>query len=136
MTLFHSKMGILDDNICYRGAAIGVLALRYHKQYSMKAAVLYPNGEAPRYMDQPDPVPQNEDEILVTVKAAAIKHVDKSRASGKHYSSDAPGADGRIIGGDGVCVLEDGTRVYGMGVSGMLAQKAIIDKHRIVALPE
>lgn len=102
----------------------------------MKAAVLYPDGGAPRYTDHPDPVPQNEEEILVTVKAAAIKHVDKSRASGKHYSSDAPAANGRVIGGDGVCVLEDGTRVYGMGVSGMAAQKATIDRQRIVAVPE
>ena len=93
-------------------------------------------------MDVPEPVPQNDKEVLVTVKAVAIKHLDKSRASGKHYSSDAQfsnaasGENGRVIGGDGVCLLEDGTRVYGMGITGMLAEKAIIDKHRIVVLPE
>lgn len=108
----------------------------------MKAAVLYPAGGAPLFTDVPEPVPQNDKEVLVTVKAVAIKHLDKSRASGKHYSSDAQyanaasGENGRVIGGDGVCLLEDGTRVYGMGVTGMLAEKAIIDKHRIVVLPE
>ncbi len=108
----------------------------------MKAAVLYPAGGAPIFTDVPEPVPQNDKEVLVTVKAVAIKHLDKSRASGKHYSSDAQysnatsGENGRVIGGDGVCLLEDGTRVYGMGVTGMLAEKAIIDKHRIVVLPE
>jgi NADPH:quinone reductase-like Zn-dependent oxidoreductase len=72
---------------------------------------------------------------LVSVKAVAIKHFDKGTATGKHYSSDAPKEGGRVIGGDGVCILEDGTRVYGMGVSGMLAEKATIVKDRIVKLP-
>ena len=38
-------------------------------------------------------------------------------------------------GGDGVCLLEDGTRVYGIGISGMLAEKATIDKNRMVVVP-
>jgi NADPH:quinone reductase-like Zn-dependent oxidoreductase len=101
----------------------------------MKAAVMYQKGELPQYADFPEPTAQNSDEVLVTVKAVAIKHFDKGRASGKHYSSDAPKESGRVIGGDGVCLLEDGTRVYGMGVSGMLAEKAIIEKARIVKLP-
>jgi NADPH:quinone reductase-like Zn-dependent oxidoreductase len=107
----------------------------------MKAAVLYPGGGAPLFTDVPEPVPQNDKEVSVIVKAVAIKHLDKSRASGQHYSSDAqysnaaPRENGRVIGGDGVCLLEDGTRVYGMGVSGMLAEKAIIDKNRIVVVP-
>lgn len=101
----------------------------------MKAAVLYTKGELPQYVDFPEPIAQNNDEIVVKVKAVAIKHLDKGRASGKHYSSGAPGAEGRVIGGDGVCLLEDGTRVYGMGVSGMLAEKATIHKDRIVKVP-
>jgi len=102
----------------------------------MKAAVMYAKGELPQYVDFPEPVAQNNDELLVTVKAVAIKHFDKGRASGKHYSSDTPRENGRVIGGDGVCLLEDGTRVYGMGVSGMLAEKATIYKNRIVKVPE
>jgi len=101
----------------------------------MKAAVMYQKGELPQYIDFPEPIAENSDEVLVSVKAVAIKHFDKGRANGKHYSSDAPREEGRVIGGDGVCLLEDGTRVYGMGVSGMLAEKAIIHKDRIVALP-
>jgi len=102
----------------------------------MKAAVMYQQGELPRYVDFPEPVAQNDDEILVTVKAVAIKHFDKGRASGRHYSSDAPATGGRVVGGDGVCVLEDGTRVYGMAVTGMLAEKAAIYKERIVKIPD
>ncbi|MDN5289438.1 MAG: zinc-binding alcohol dehydrogenase family protein [Mucilaginibacter sp.] len=101
----------------------------------MKAAVMYQKGELPQYVDFPEPTAQNNDEVLVTVKAVAIKHFDKGRATGKHYSSDAPKESGRVIGGDGVCLLNDGTRVYGMGVSGMLAEKATIEKNRIVKLP-
>ena len=102
----------------------------------MKAAVMYQKGDLPQYVDFPEPSRQNEDEILVSVKAVAIKHLDKSKASGKHYSSEAPQQGGKVVGGDGVCLLPDGTRVYGMGVSGMLAEKAIIEKDRIVKIPE
>ncbi|QJD95312.1 zinc-binding alcohol dehydrogenase family protein [Mucilaginibacter robiniae] len=102
----------------------------------MKAAVLYQKGELPQYVDFPEPVVQSDDELLVTVKAVAIKHFDKNRSSGKHYSSDKPAASGRVIGGDGVCLLPDGTRVYGFGVSGMLAEKATIDKSRLVKVPD
>lgn len=102
----------------------------------MKAAVIYQKGELPQYVDFSEPTVQNDDEVLITVKAVAIKHFDKGRAAGKHYSSIATTGTGKVIGGDGVCLLADGTRVYGMGVSGMLAEKATIEKSRIVKLPE
>lgn len=102
----------------------------------MKAAVMYQKGELRQYVNFPEPTPQNEDEILVTVKAVAIKHLDKSKASGKHYSSDGPKEGGKVVGGDGVCILPDGTRVFAMGVSGMLAEKATIEKDRIVKVPD
>ena len=101
----------------------------------MKAAVIYQKGELPQYTDFPEPIAKTEDEVLVSVKAVAIKHFDKGRASGSHYSSDAPKENGRVIGGDGVCILSNGTRVYGMGVGGMLAEQATIEKERIVPFP-
>lgn len=100
----------------------------------MKAAIMYQNRALPAYAEVPDPITTEDDELLVTVKAVAIKHYDKGRASGKHYSADAPGENGRIVGGDGVCLLPDGTRVYGMG-NGMMAEKAVINKHRMVPIP-
>src|SRR5450755_519901 len=100
----------------------------------MKAAVLYQKGELPQYVDFPEPIPQNDSQVLVSVKAVAIKHFDKGRAAGSHYSSEKPKQEGRVIGGDGVCLLENGTRVYGLG-EGMLAEKAIIEKNRMVVLP-
>jgi NADPH:quinone reductase-like Zn-dependent oxidoreductase len=101
----------------------------------MKAAVMYQKGGLPQYTDFPEPIAQSDDEVLVTVKAVAIKHFDKGVAAGSHYTSDAPKDNGRVVGGDGVCLLADGTRVYGMGISGMLAEKATIHKNRIVKIP-
>jgi NADPH:quinone reductase-like Zn-dependent oxidoreductase len=102
----------------------------------MKAAVIYQKGQLPQYVDFEEPTIQNENEVLLRVKAVSIKHFDKGTASGKHYSSSAQKESGHVIGGDGVCLLEDGTRVYGMGISGMLAEKATIEKSRIVKIPE
>jgi NADPH:quinone reductase-like Zn-dependent oxidoreductase len=102
----------------------------------MKAAVMFQKDELPQYVDFPEPVAKGEDELLVSVKAVAIKHFDKSRASGKHYSSTADLKNATVPGGDGVCVLADGRRVFAMGVSGMLAEKAVIEKSRMVLLPE
>jgi NADPH:quinone reductase-like Zn-dependent oxidoreductase len=111
----------------------------------MKAAVIYGKGGAPRYVDFPEPVPQNDREVLVSVKAVALKHFDKSRAAGTHYSVEGDGQDAtplattgqdaKVIGGDGVCLLPDGTRVYALGASGMMAEKATVEKDRLVALP-
>ena len=101
----------------------------------MKAAVIYGKGGVPRYVDFPEPVPQNDGEVLVSVKAVALKHFDKSRAAGTHYSVEGEGQDAKVIGGDGVCLLPDGTRVYALGVSGMMAEKATVEKDRVVILP-
>jgi len=101
----------------------------------MKAAVLYAHGEMPQYVDLPEPTPQNDEEVLVTVKAVALKHLDKSRAKGTHYSTEGNKQDARVIGGDGICVLPDGTRVYALAADGMMAEKAIVEKDRIVRLP-
>jgi NADPH:quinone reductase-like Zn-dependent oxidoreductase len=102
----------------------------------MKAVVAYPNGTIAENLDFPEPVAQHKDEVLVTVKAVAVKHVDKSRAMGQHYSSDGAGSAGRIIGSDGVCLLPNGKRVYAISETGMMAEKAIIDRDRMVPIPD
>ncbi|MFT3908989.1 MAG: zinc-binding alcohol dehydrogenase family protein [Ferruginibacter sp.] len=102
----------------------------------MKAAVVFKKGELPRYTENfPEPRVKNENELLISVKASAIKHLDRMRASGKHYSAQSAGDDPKVVGGDGVGVLPDGTRVYALGLSGMIAEKAIIDDKRMVKLP-
>jgi NADPH:quinone reductase-like Zn-dependent oxidoreductase len=102
----------------------------------MKAAVIYQKGGLPQYTDFPEPTAQRDDELLITVKAVAIKHFDKGVATGSHYSSETPKINGRVIGGDGVGLLADGTRVYAIGISGMLAEKATIRKNYSVQVPD
>lgn len=102
----------------------------------MKAAVMYRQNEIPQYVEVPEPTIQNDNEVLLTVKAVAIKHLDKGLATGKHYSSNASAENGRIIGGDGVGLLSNGTRVYAVGANGMLAEKAVVEKDRMVKVPD
>jgi len=103
----------------------------------MKAAVVFQKGEMPKYTeDFAEPKVQNENELLVSVKASAIKNLDKMRASGKHYSAQNEEWTAKTVGGDGVGLLEDGTRIYGIGVNGMIAEKAVVEKERTVKLPD
>src|ERR1700679_3130847 len=75
----------------------------------MKAAIVVEAGKAPIYGEFGEPVPA-VGEVQVTVSAAALSNVVKSRASGTHYSSsgDLP----FVVGIDGVGRLDDGRRVY------------------------
>jgi len=50
----------------------------------MKAAVLHTLGKPPRFEDFPEPKP-SEGEVIVHVRAAPLKNVDKMMASGSHY---------------------------------------------------
>lgn len=103
----------------------------------MKAAVIFERGEMPQYLENfPEPIASNDEEVLISVKAAAIKNLDKSQASGKHYSTENDLNKAIIPGGDGVGTLADGTRVFAMGINGMMAEKALVNKKTIVKLPE
>jgi NADPH:quinone reductase-like Zn-dependent oxidoreductase len=50
----------------------------------MKAAVLHTLGKPPRFEDFPEPKP-SQGEVIVHVRAAPLKNVDKMMASGSHY---------------------------------------------------
>jgi NADPH:quinone reductase-like Zn-dependent oxidoreductase len=102
----------------------------------MRAAVIYRKGETPQYTENfPEPVAQKDNELLISVKAAAIKHLDKSKAGGKHYSAQEEISEANVIGGDGVGILKNGTRVFALG-NGMMAEKAIIEKDRMIKIPK
>jgi NADPH:quinone reductase-like Zn-dependent oxidoreductase len=102
----------------------------------MKAAVIYKKGEMPKYAEFADPIVQNENEVLISVKAVAITNLDKGIVSGEHYSSEKENQNGTVIGSDGVGLLENGTRVYARGISGTMAEKAVVEKQRMVLLPD
>src|SRR5260370_23035127 len=75
----------------------------------MNAAVLHALGKPPRFEPFPEPS-AGEGEVIVHVRAASLKPVDKQLAAGSHFASprDLP----RVCGADGVGHLEDGTRVF------------------------
>jgi len=102
----------------------------------MKAAVVYKKGEMPKYAQFAEPIVKNENQILLSVQAVAITNLDKGKASGQHYSSQTDNQNGFVVGSDGVGLLDNGTRVYARGISGTIAEKAIIDKNILVPLPE
>lgn len=99
----------------------------------MKAAVLHQYGINPKYEDFNEPVPANDQQVLMNVKAASIKQIDKSKASGKHYTAYANFPV--VVGIDGTGILDDGTRVYSPGITGMMADKALISKDSFTILP-
>jgi NADPH:quinone reductase-like Zn-dependent oxidoreductase len=102
----------------------------------MKAAVIYKSGELPKYAEFADPIVQNENEVLISVKAVAITNLDKGIVSGDHYSAENENQNGTVIGSDAIGLLENGTRVYARGISGTIAEKAIVEKSRMVPLPD
>lgn len=102
----------------------------------MKAAVVFEKGSTPQYADFTEPVITHENEVLVTVKAASIKNLDRARASGSHYSTENEARQPTIIGSDGVGYLEDGSKVYFFSKKGTVAEKAVADKKMMVPVPE
>jgi NADPH:quinone reductase-like Zn-dependent oxidoreductase len=100
----------------------------------MKAAILHQEGTTPTFEDFPEPIPQNDQQVVVSVKAATIKQLDLLKASGKHYTHYP--SFPTVVGVDGVGVLEDGQRVYAMGVTGMMADRALVMKNRWVMVPD
>lgn len=100
----------------------------------MKAAVLTKLGTSPIYKDIETPVPKDESQIIIKLKAASVKNIDKLRAGGIHYASykELPA----VVGLDGVGILENGHRVYAQGLTGMLAEQALISNNRYTVLPD
>ncbi|MGX5684614.1 quinone oxidoreductase family protein [Chryseobacterium cucumeris] len=101
----------------------------------MKAAVVFEKGSIPQYADFPDPEVK-ENEILISVKAASIKNLDRARAGGNHYSTENQEHRPTVIGTDGAGYLENGDKVYFFSKKGTVAEKAVADKKMIIPIPE
>lgn len=101
----------------------------------MKAVVMFPGGTSPQLIDRPSPEILQPEQLLLQVKAVAIKNLDISKATGKHYSS-SHSPEGQIIGMDGVGLTPEGKRVYGISRDGILAELSLIDKRLIAAIPD
>jgi len=102
----------------------------------LKAAVVLGAGQSPLYGDMSEPLP-SAGESRVSVTAAAISHVVKSRASGTHYSSSQQFPFG--VGIDGVGRLDDGRRVYFVlprAPYGSMAERTVVRSTQCVPLPD
>jgi NADPH:quinone reductase-like Zn-dependent oxidoreductase len=104
---------------------------------TMHAAVVRSFDHAPRYEVYETPKPDGEDQALVDVLAVGLHPRVRSGASGRHYSSS--GTVPMIPGVDGVGLLPGGRRVYFVApdeVWGSMADQAVLDVRRMVALPD
>ena len=94
---------------------------------TMNAAVVYQLGKPPRCQEFSEPV-AGDDEVVVNVRAAALKPVDRQLAGGSHYAS--PRAVPFICGIDGVGEI-DGQRVFFGGCRppyGAMAQRTVVPR--------
>ena len=101
----------------------------------MDAAVLHALGKVPRFEQFAEPAP-GKDEVLVHVRAASLKPVDKQMANGSHYAS--PRALPAVCGIDGVGRLADGSLVYFAGPRspyGAMAQRTVVANARCFQVP-
>lgn len=102
----------------------------------MKAAIVTAAGNTPIYADFDVPAAKAGEEII-SVRAAALSNLTKSRASGSHYSS--AGIFPAVAGTDGVGLTQDGRRMYfAMPESpfGALAELCPISSRRCVEIPD
>jgi len=102
----------------------------------MKAAVVRGAGNIPVYADFAEPKAA-VGEVRITVTAAAMSQVVKSRASGRHYSSS--GQFPFVAGVDGVGRLDDGRRVYFVfprPPQGAMAERTVVAMDRCLPLPD
>jgi NADPH:quinone reductase-like Zn-dependent oxidoreductase len=101
----------------------------------MKAAIVTAAGTTPIFADFENPVAQDGLE-LISVAAAALSNLTRSRAAGSHYSSD--NLYPFVPGVDGVGTTKDGRRVYFAmpeAPFGAMAEQTLVDSRRTVPVP-
>ncbi len=101
----------------------------------MGAAVIAESGQPPAYATFTNCKPADGTH-LITVAAAALTQVTRSRASGDHYSSKGSGAF--VPGIDGTGTDEAGRRIYFVmpeAPFGAMAEKTLVKSDLCVALP-
>jgi NADPH:quinone reductase-like Zn-dependent oxidoreductase len=101
----------------------------------MKAVVLYELGKPPRFAEFAEPAAA-PGEVIVRMRAASLKPIDRQLAAGSHYASprDLP----VVCGADGVGDLADGTRVFFGGPRkpfGAMAERTVVSQEFCFPLP-
>ena len=106
----------------------------------MKAIIVTQHGgpEVLSYEDVPDPVPTQE-QLLIDVSVAGVNYIDTYFRSGT-YPSDPPyipGTEGcgRVVE-DPKGEIAPGTLVAWHDAPGSYAERVVVDRNRVVAVPE
>jgi NADPH2:quinone reductase len=102
----------------------------------MKAAVLHTLGKPPHFEQFSEPIAK-ENEVIVHVRTAALKPIDKQMANGSHYAAfrELP----VVCGIDGVGCLDDGKRVFFAGPRlpyGSMAERTVVSPSRCFPIPD
>jgi len=102
----------------------------------MNAAVLHTFDEPPHFEQFSEPVAE-DNEVIVHVRAAALKPIEKQMANGSHYAAyrKLP----VVCGVDGVGCMDDGTRVFFGGARlpyGSMAQRTVVSRSRCFPIPD
>jgi NADPH:quinone reductase-like Zn-dependent oxidoreductase len=103
----------------------------------MNAAVLHAFNESPRFERFSEPKVAEENEVIVHVRAAALKPIDKQMASGSHYAAFC--ALPVVCGMDGVGCLDDGRRVFFGGPRrpfGAMAEHTVVRRGQCFPVPD
>jgi NADPH:quinone reductase-like Zn-dependent oxidoreductase len=102
----------------------------------MKAAVVNSFSTPPSFGDFRDPEAA-ADEVVVTVRAAALTPIVRALASGQHYTSGTTA--GFVPGVDGVGIDADRRRVYFLfpkAPFGSMAEKSLVASNMVVPVPD
>jgi NADPH2:quinone reductase len=102
----------------------------------MKAAVLHAIGKPPHFEQFSEPIAE-ENEVIVHVRTAALKPIDKQMANGSHYA--AFGELPVVCGNDGVGCLDDGKRVFFVSPRqpyGGMAERTVVSPSRCFPIPD
>ncbi len=103
----------------------------------MQAAVVTSFDEPPHFQPFETPSPRDEDQALIEVLAVGLHPRVRSDAAGRHYTSS--GRLPMVPGIDGVGRMADGKKIYFVAddeFPGSMAEKAVVDVRRTIALPE
>jgi NADPH:quinone reductase-like Zn-dependent oxidoreductase len=102
----------------------------------MKAAIVTALGKPPVYGDFQEPSPA-DGEVGVTVRAAALSNLAKSRASGTTYGTS--GELPFVVGVDGVGRTDEGRRVYFVfprAPFGSMSERTVVPLSLCVPIPD
>lgn len=100
----------------------------------MKAAVLTRLDTFPVYREFPAPVAASGKEVVMKMSAVALKNLDKLKTQSGYYAPYP--STPVVVGTDGVGYLPDGTMAYALGITGTLAEEALVPSDRFTRLPK